>query len=191
MRIVGIGGTFRSDSSTEQALRIALTSAESEGCETELIGASVLSLLPIYSFGAADRSAEASALLSAVRQSDGLLMASPGYHGTVSGMVKNAIDFLEELAGDDPPYLTNKPVGCVTTADGAQAASGTLTTLRSIVHSLRGFPTPYGAAITLRPGMFEDGRCFDPRVGEDLALVGQQVASMVRRDPVRPSSGIL
>ena len=42
------------------------------------------------------------------------------YHGTVSGSFKNALDWLQLLSDRDPPYLTNKVVGLVSTAGGVQ-----------------------------------------------------------------------
>ena len=42
------------------------------------------------------------------------------YHGTVSGSFKNALDWLQLLSDSDPPYLTNKVVGLVSTAGGVQ-----------------------------------------------------------------------
>ena len=87
-------------------------------------------------------------LIEAVREADAIIIATPGYHGGVSGLVKNALDTLEELRADDRPYLDGRAVGCIVTAYGWQAAGSVLTSLRSIVHALRGWPTPFGA---LRP----------------------------------------
>jgi multimeric flavodoxin WrbA len=47
---------------------------------------------------------------------DAMIWSSPTYHGFVSGSFKNALGWLILLAEHDPPYLTNKPVGLVTTA---------------------------------------------------------------------------
>jgi FMN reductase len=52
----------------------------------------------------------------------------------------------------------------------------TLTALRSIVHALRGWPTPLGAAINSKQVIFdEDGGCSDVNVVETLRLIGGQV----------------
>src|SRR3546814_8041656 len=80
-------------------------------------------------------------LVAAVRDADGLILASPGYHGSISGLVKNAIDYLEETARDRRVYLHGLPVGLIATAFGWQATGGTLLAMRSIVHALRGWPT--------------------------------------------------
>ena len=75
------------------------------------------------------------------------MIASPGYHGTVSGLVKNALDYLEELRTDRRPYLDGRPVGAIAVARGWQAAAGTLGTLRQVIHALRGWPTPLGLTV--------------------------------------------
>ena len=52
---------------------------------------------------------------------------------------------------------------------------GTLLTLRAIVHSLRGWPTPMGATIRTHEGLFSDeGECLDDRARQQIAMVGQQ-----------------
>jgi FMN reductase len=58
--------------------------------------------------------------VGAVYACDAMIWSSPTYHGSVSGSFKNALDWLILLAEHDPPYLTNKPVGLVTTAGGVQ-----------------------------------------------------------------------
>ena len=73
------------------------------------------------------------------------MITSPGYHGTVSGLVKNALDYLEELRGDQRPYLDGRAVGLIAVARGWQASVSTLGTLRQVVHALRGLADTVGA----------------------------------------------
>ncbi|MQA87547.1 MAG: FMN reductase [Streptosporangiales bacterium] len=186
--VLGIGGTTRANSSTERALRIALAAAEREGAETLLLGAADLDL-PIYSPEGARRAPAARRLVSAVRRCDGLIIGSPGYHGTISGLVKNALDYVEDLSDDDPPYLDGRAVGCLACAQGWQATGTTLTALRSVVHALRGWPTPYGAAINTAGRVFdEDGDCVDDGTRAGLELIGRQVLEFawMRRAALHP-----
>lgn len=173
--VVGIGGTPNPASSTEQALRLALTAAERMGARTQLFGGPYLAGLPLYLTPASDSAA--SEMVAAVRQAQGIIIASPGYHGTVSGLVKNAIDYIEETAKDTRVYLDGLPVGLIATAFGWQATGSTLATLRSIVHALRGWPTPLGAGINTSGGPFRDGACTDDRVRSQLDMIGSQVAT--------------
>lgn len=174
-RIVAIGGTVSTGSTTELALRTAMASAVAQGAEVQLFGGAYLAALPHYR-STAHAGAEGSELVEAVRQADGLLLAAPGYHGTISGLVKNALDYLEDLSKDARPYLDGRAVGLVATAYGDQATMSTMQTLRSIVHALRGWPTPMGATIRTFPGLYSvDGECLDDRARLQLELVGQQV----------------
>ena len=149
--IVGIGGAHNATSSTEQALIVALNAAEKAGARTQLFGGDVLTRLPHYLTPGTAESADGKQLVAAIRAADGVIIASPGYHGSISGLVKNAIDYLEETSKDARVYLDGVPVGLIATAYGWQATGTTLATLRSIVHALRGWPTPLGAAINEAP----------------------------------------
>ena len=179
-RIVGLGGSGRPQSSSDVALRRALQACAEAGCETTLLTAADLAL-PHYDPHQAKNTTAGDALLAAVRQADGLIISSPGYHGGISGLIKNAIDWLEELAQDSRPYLDGIPVGCISVASGAQTSVSTLISLRTVVHTLRGFPTPFGVAVTAVPGLFESGECTDPGVSDQLAALGRQVADYSSR----------
>ncbi|HEY7593680.1 MAG TPA: NAD(P)H-dependent oxidoreductase [Actinophytocola sp.] len=175
VNVVGIGGSLRADSQSERALRIALDGAAQAGAKTTLVSGADL-VLPFYDPAVPERSPEAQRLVDELRAADGVVLVSPGYHGTVSGLVKNALDYVEDMREDEPPYLDGRAVGCVAAARGWQAAVTTLTSLRSIVHALRGWPTPLGAAINSAEVVFgADGECTDVKVTATLRTIGLQV----------------
>ncbi|MEU0007158.1 NADPH-dependent FMN reductase [Streptomyces sp. NPDC006314] len=149
VRMVAIGGSLGSPSgasTTEAALRCAASVATALGAEVEFFTGERLRLPP-YDPSAAPPPA-VSRMLAAVAGSDALLVASPAYHGGVSGLVKNALDYLEGLRQDSRPYLEQRAVGCIGVGAGAQGAAATLHGLRQIVHALRGWPTPLGVAVS-------------------------------------------
>ncbi len=176
--VVGIGGTIGGVSSTERALRIALDAAEQQGYRTQMFGGADMARLPLYDPKAVTRTADERAFVDSVRAASAVIIASPGYHGSISGVVKNALDLLEETARDpDRAYLADMPVGLIATAYGWQATGSTIAALRSIVHALRGWPTPFAAAINTQLTKFDaEGGANDPSVIEQLRLVGHQVA---------------
>ena len=182
--IVGIGGTTRPGSSTETALRVALAHAAELGARTELFGGAALAALPGYNPEQLERTEGQRALVEAVRRADAVIFASPGYHGGVSGLVKNAIDLLEDLRADERVYLDGMPVGCIVTAAGWQGCNTTLGAMRSIVHALRGWPTPMGVTLnTAGVRLFDgDGQCLEPQVTSSLRLLAEQVVGV--RSPV-------
>ena len=176
--IVGIGGTVGGPSSTERALAIALRAARAAGLRTQTFGGAELEQLPLYNPKAPKRTPAEESFVEAVRGASALIIASPGYHGNISGAVKNALDLLEETARDRRrPYLADMPVGLIATAHGWQASGSTIAALRSIVHALRGWPTPFAAGINCQAVKFDDaGGASDPEVVAQLTMVGEQVA---------------
>jgi FMN reductase len=177
--VVGIGGTIGGISSTERALRIALDAAGREGgFRTRMFGGADMARLPLYDPRATTRTPDEIEFVETIRQASALIIASPGYHGSISGVVKNALDLLEETARDvERPYLADMPVGLIATAYGWQATGSTIAALRSIVHALRGWPTPFAAAINSQLTKFdEEGGASEPAVVEQLCMVGRQVA---------------
>lgn len=177
--IVGIGGTARPTSSTELALETALAAAREGGARTKLFGGAILSQLPLYLTETPDDCEAAREFVETVRAADGVIIASPSYHGTISGLVKNAIDYLEATATDRRVYLDNLPVGLIATAFGWQGAGSTLAALRSVVHALRGWPTPFGAAINVSGGLSLSGADCDAAATEQLGRVGEQVLAAI------------
>lgn len=173
--ILAIGGTTRPGSSVETALEIAAHAARDRGACVTIFGCQQLVRLPHYGTDEARGNPTGNELIAALRQADGVILASPAYHGTISGLVKNAIDYLEETARDERPYFQDLPVGLITTAYGWQGTGSTMATLRAVVHSLRGWPTPYGAAVKSQTGLFLDGACTDETIKLQLELVGSQV----------------
>lgn len=181
--IVGIGGTTRSGSSSELAVRGALAAAERRGARTRHFGGDFLAALPHYAPERPERTAEQRSLVEAVRAADGIVIGSPGYHGGISGLVKNALDLLEDLRDDDRVYFDGRAVGLVVTAAGWQACGTTLTALRNVVHAMRGWPTPLGVTLNSGQGPLfaPDGSCADPATAAQLGLLGEQIHTFAER----------
>lgn len=150
--IVALGGTLRPESSTGRLLAAALALAEARGARTTLLTGEAIAF-PHYEPGNAEGNAAITHYLESLRSADAIIIGSPGYHGTLSGLVKTALDYVEQMRGDERVYFDGLPVGLIATAAGWQAAVSTLQALRTITHALRGWPTPMGVAInTLEPG---------------------------------------
>ncbi|MEI4508730.1 NAD(P)H-dependent oxidoreductase [Sphingopyxis sp. CCNWLW253] len=177
--IVGIGGTFSAQSTSERLVRAVLLECERLGARTQMFSGAQLAALPHFNPEAGSgRTSAQSELVEAVSGADGIVIGSPGYHGGYSGLVKNAIDLLEDLRADDRVYFDGRPVGLVVTAAGWPACGTTLSALRDVVHAMRGWPTPVGVAINSveqRP-FAEDGSLADPSI---LAAVRTQALQIM------------
>lgn len=174
-KILGINGSLRREGSrTLHALEIALRGAAAAGAQTELLDLKQLTL-PFYDDRPDIQSYPPSvfALVERVRWADGLILASPVYHGTLSGAMKNALDFLELLSNDQPPWLEGKVVGLISVAGGNSG----INTINSMLHTcraLRAWVAPTAVAI---PGsaFASDGQLHDPKIKERLAQLGAEI----------------
>jgi FMN reductase len=173
--IVALGGTLRPESTTGRLLAAALAMAEARGARTTLLTGDDIAF-PHYEPGIAEGNPTVARYLEALRSADAIIVGSPGYHGTLSGLVKTALDYVEALSKDRRPYFDGLPVGLLATAGGWQAAVSTLQALRTITHALRGWPTPVGLAInTAEPG---DAIL---RCDRQMALMVDQIFAFLRR----------
>lgn len=179
--IVGIGGTNRQGSSSERIVRAVLEACTAQGAEARMFDGPFLARLPHFNPEDPARTPEESELVETVRKADALVIGSPGYHGGYSGLVKNAVDLLEDLRGDARCYFDGMPVGLLVTAAGWQACGTTLSALRDVVHAMRGWPTPIGIAINSvaqRP-FAPDGTLADPQVAEAVEAQAAQIMDFV------------
>jgi FMN reductase len=178
--IVAVGGTIRPDSTTEMAMRYALGIAERSGARVNLICGEQLQL-PLYQPDQLQRTDAALTLVRELAAADGIILGSPGYHGSISGLVKNALDYAEDLRANIRPYLSGRAVGCISTGGGWPGAVNTLNALRDIAHALRGWPTPLGVAINSTERAFDDrGECILPRVAQGLEIMAHEVLDFAR-----------
>jgi FMN reductase len=178
---VAIGGTTRPGSTTETALQCCLKRIEELGASTQLFGGEFLAKLPPYDPRSDEMTCEQREFVEAVRGADAILIGSPGYHGSISGVVKNALDTLELTAKDAFPYFHGRAVGAVVTAFGWQAAGSTLMAIRSIIHAMRGWPTPFGAVLNSTARLFDEaGACRDAKDAWALATVAEEVFEFAR-----------
>jgi FMN reductase len=173
--IVGIGGTMRPNSSSEVAMQISIAAAKRAGADVVVLSGADCQM-PMYGSEDATRAPAARRLVELVTKCDGLILASPSYHGGVSGLLKNALDYVEDLRDDVRPYFDGRAVGCIVSAAGWQGVGTTLIALRSVVHALRGWPTPLGVGINSRTSPFgPQGECLDKELRLQLEMLGEQV----------------
>jgi FMN reductase len=172
--IAGIGGSTGAMSVTTRLLRRCLEHAERLGARTAAVTPAQLAGLPIYSVEDAPPSAPP--FVDEIREADCVVIATPGYHGGMSGLVKNALDHLEALRDDPRPYLDGRAVGVIVGASGWQACGTTLMSVRSAIHALRGWPTPFGVTVnTAEQHPDADGNFGEVVDGALAVLAGQLV----------------
>lgn len=147
MRIVGIVGSLRAGSSTGVLVSRILEDCQRRGATVKLFAGDSVDL-PQYD-PSRPLPRTAADLIEAVRSADALVLGSPAYHGSISGTLKVALDYLEELRGDRRTYLAGMPVASIVTGAGWQGVAATLGHLRDVVHALRGWNVPLGITVNV------------------------------------------
>jgi len=177
--VVGVGGSLSEPSRSLAALKVALEGAAEDGAETRLFDVRSLDF-PMYRPDMDDIPESVRAFCDAVHQADGLIWSSPMYHGTISGSFKNCLDWLQLLGDRDPPYLTDKIVGLISTAGGMQGLQA-VNTMEFVVRSLRGWAVPLVVPIGQAWKVIDDaGEVLDARTEEQLRALGQEVSHASR-----------
>ncbi len=138
MRLLGVCGSMRADSYSSRLTSIALAAAREHGAETRLLELNALDL-PTYNpdnepmdhlgFRAATE---------AVNWADAFVLASPDYHGSMSGALKNFLDFYwAEFAGKLFGYI------CASHEKGLTV----MEQMRTSVRQCYGWSLPYGVSV--------------------------------------------
>ena len=135
VKIVGISGSLREGSYSFQALNLVAQRLSDLGATVEIIDLRSLNLP--FCHGGKDYSdyPDVAKLQQTVKAADGLILATPEYHGSVSGVMKNALDLLtfDELSG--------KVTGLISVL-GGQSNSNALNDLRVIMRWVHAWVIP-------------------------------------------------
>jgi arsenic resistance protein ArsH len=85
-------------------------------------------------------------IIEAFTKEDLQIWMAPLYHGTIPGVMKNALDWLQLTCDNSSPYLTDKKIGLICISDGTFGIQG-INTMISIAHTLRAWVLPYSIPI--------------------------------------------
>jgi FMN reductase len=174
-RVLALGGSLTTPSKTFFALRVAAKGAALAEADIRIVNLAELDL-PLYCDGAGEVPDAAATLVDEVRAADALLLATPVYHGTMSGAMKNALDYFELLARDEPPWLEGKLAGLIAVSRGA-AAINAINTMEYACRALHAWTMPFSVAV---PGTaFASGR-LEPMIQQRLLRLGSELASKAR-----------
>ena len=172
IKVVGIVGSLRPGSHTRKAVQLALDGATQTRATTELIDLAAYDLIfADRKYRDDDAPPNVLALRQAVRGAQGIILGTPEYHGSFSGVIKNALDLMgfEEFGG--------KILGLVGVAGGTLGAVNALTGLQMVGRSLHAWIYPRMVSIPQAWSHFDrEGRLTDPRIADRLEDLGRQVA---------------
>ncbi|BAZ18081.1 NADPH-dependent FMN reductase [Calothrix sp. NIES-4071] len=175
VKIVGIAGSLRKDSYSQLALEIAAQRLQALGAEVEILDLRLLNL-PFCDGG--DEYAEypdVEKLQNAVKNADGLILATPEYHGSVSGVLKNALDLMSF------DQLSGKVTGLISVL-GGQPNSNALNDLRVIMRWVHAWVIPEQIGIgQVWKAFSPEGKLVDEKLSQRFDQFAQSLVDNTRK----------
>lgn len=175
LRITGICGSLNPTSATRRALVLALEATKNAGAQTRLLDLREFDLPFAESGFDAANFPDVARFNQLVRESDGLIWATPEYHGSFSGALKNALDLgsFEEYEG--------KVVALLGVAAGQIGAINALSHLRTVGRQLHAWVLPAQVSVARAYAAFnEEGRFNDPKLAESVEKLGAELVKWTR-----------
>jgi FMN reductase len=160
--VLGVAGSTRRGSYSTQALRIALEYAKKQGAEVRMIE---VAKLPLYDPNA-PASKEVEQAAEAVSWADAFVLASPDYHGSMSGALKNFLDhFYEEFAGKLFGYIVASHEKGLTVMDQ----------MRTAVRQCYGWSMPYGVSVNGPQDFAAAGELTNARLSKRMQMMARDL----------------
>ena len=175
VKIVGIGGSLRPASHSQVALNLAAQRVETIGAKVEILDLRQMHLPFCNGEDEYPGYPDVERLRNAVKQADGLILATPEYHGSVSGVLKNALD----LMGFE--HLDSKVAGLISVL-GGQPNSNALNDLRLIMRWVHAWVIPEQIAIGQVWKAFDpDGKILDEKLSQRFDQFAESLVENTRK----------
>ncbi len=175
VKIVGIAGSLRAESYTHQALALAVQRVEALGAEVEILDLRQMKLPFCDGGDEYPEYPDVKRLQETVKLADGLILATPEYHGGISGVLKNALDLMsfEELS--------DKVTGSISIL-GGQSNSNALNQMRVIMRWVHAWVIPEQIAIGQAWKAFDkEGKLLDEKLSQRLDEFAQSLVDNTRK----------
>lgn len=160
LKFVGIAGSLRSGSYSQLALNAAAQRVEALGAKVEVLDLRSLNLPFCNGGDEYPDYPDVEKLRQAFHQADGIILATPEYHGSISGVLKNALDLMSF------DQLSGKVTGLISVL-GGQSNSNALNDLRVIMRWVHAWTIPEQVAVGQAWKAFgEDGTLTDANLAK-------------------------
>lgn len=167
LKVLGVGGSLRAGSYSSRALRLVLELAGRSGAETRLLELRTVEL-PLYNPDTEEVTDAVREVGAAVLWADAFVLASPDYHGTLSGAMKNFLDYhWSEFAGKLFGYV------CASHEKGLTVMEG----MRTAVRQCYGWSLPYGVSVHGELDFDTAGAVTNARLESRLRMLARDVVT--------------
>ena len=179
LKVLGVGSSMRKGSYSTETLRIALEKASQNGAETKF-----LSLydnpLPFYHDRSRGNNSNIDLATEMVKGSEAIILATPDYHGSMSGSLKNFLDhFWSDFAGKTFGYICASHEKGLTVMDH----------MRTAIRQCYGWSLPYGISINSTQDFNSNREITNSRLlirlnsfSRDLVIYGSLIHEQFKKD---------
>lgn len=179
LKVLGVGSSMRKGSYRTETLRIALEKASQNGAETKF-----LSLydnpLPFYHDRSRGNNSNIDLATEMVKGSEAIILATPDYHGSMSGSLKNFLDhFWSDFAGKTFGYICSSHEKGLTVMDH----------MRTAIRQCYGWSLPYGISINSTQDFNSNREITNSRLlmrlnsfSRDLVIYGSLIHEQFKKD---------
>ncbi|AHB88682.1 NADPH-dependent FMN reductase SsuE family [Thermosynechococcus sp. NK55a] len=171
VKFIGWAGSLRDSSYSQRALDAAIAKAATRGVTVERLDLRQMRLPFCTGAESYPDYPDVAAFQAKVKEADGILLVTPEYHGSVSGVLKNSLDLLSF------EHLSGKVVAMMSVL-GGQTNSNALNDLRVILRWVHAWVIPEQVAIGQAWQAFTpEGQLSDPKLEE---RVDKLIASWIQ-----------
>lgn len=137
LKVLGVGSSMNKESFSTETLKIVLERVNQNYADTKLLNLNNTPL-PIYNHNDSPETIHVNQAVDMVNWADAIILATPDYHGSMSGSLKNFLDyFWSEFAG--------KTFGCICASH--EKGLTVMDQMRTVIRQCYGWSLPYGISI--------------------------------------------
>jgi NAD(P)H-dependent FMN reductase len=185
VKIIALAGSLREQSYNQQLIEVAAQGARESGAEVQIVKLADFNI-PLFSedLEAEETPSGVNDLKRLFAESQGILLANPEYNGSISGVLKNALDWLSRPSKDEDigSAFQGKVAGIMAASPGSLGGLRGLSHTRDVLFNLGVSVLPNQIAIPAAYQAFnEKGQLADEKQQTAVSTLGAQVADIAER----------
>jgi len=181
-KILGVGSSMRNGSYGTKALRMVLETARKHEAKTRLLDLRGTTMPMFNPDTPNEHHDQMKRMIDDVNWADAFVLASPDYHGSMSGVMKNFLDFYwEEFAGKTFGYICSSHEKGLTVMDQ----------MRTAVRQCYGWSLPYGVSVNGEEDFNGEGEIINQLLDKRLKILARDLVvygSLIREQFLRDIS---